>query len=161
MVFKRVTKRKDSGIFCLYLGCCMSQFAWYSPDLCLCSSIIINSILFPLKSALFGCNTLYGDLTNTRDNVNIQMTVVFQNNHLKRPNKYLFQRCCIDSDIFRIILLKSLAGLVYEIFTRAIQFLLIPSHSAFSSHCLTLFFTLLRRSNPVTHTKVIHYGHWT
>ena len=67
----------------------------------------------------------------------------------------------IDSNIFRIILLKSLAGLLYEIFTRAIQFLLIPSHSAFSSHCLRLFFTLLRRSNPVTHAKVIHYGHWT
>ena len=41
MVFKRVTIRKDNGMFYIYLGCRMSPFAWYSPDLCLCSSIII------------------------------------------------------------------------------------------------------------------------
>lgn len=67
----------------------------------------------------------------------------------------------IDSNIFRIMLLRSLAGLVYEISTRVIHFLLIPSHSPFFSHSLIPFFIILRRSSPVTHTRIVHHVHWT
>lgn len=161
MVSKRVTIRKDNGGFYTYLGCHLSQFAWDSPDLCLCSAELLIAPYSLSKVPLLGVIHYIVTLQIPERIWISKWALCCKIITLKEQIKTYSKDAVIDSKLFRILLLELLAGLIYEIFTRAIHFLLIPSLSPVSSHSLTPFFTILRRSNPVTHTRVIHHVHWT
>lgn len=85
----------------------------------------------------------------------------FKRNTLKDQINTYSKGAFIGSNIFKIMLLRSLAGLVYEISTRVIHFLLILSYSPFFSHSLIPFFIILKRNSPVAHIRVVHHIHWT